>query len=398
VLATLRWLVPSLVPSLVVALAIWRTDRRREPWRALAVTFAFGIVFALPTYWIQAKAAAWTGLDARASVAGDAGSLVFLFALVSPMREASKVAAAWPAFRSSHFDEPFDGVVYASVAAMGFATADSVRHLIQHPHGAIWIARVLFAVPAHLFFACLWGYALGRAKHTKRPGALFPSTWLAATLGHAFYSYLVYYRPPGALYAALGILLAMGLVAFFMARDLHVRSDRQSRESDPLFGGRLSSPSLVPSSGARLSSVPSLRAVRAALRRADQPIRIRWIALGTLVTLGAMIAGLAASIAFGRYAHVDFALVDEHDVSTTAPVALLGAGLLAAFPLSGFLVARASGLPTLLEPAVASALAILAALALLGFAAPIAMVFALAFSPFAFALACAGAWVGRVVR
>jgi len=42
------------------------------------------------------------------------------------------------------------------------------------------------------------------------------------------------------------------------------------------------------------------------------------------VTLGAMITGLSASIAFGHYAHVDFAAVNEHDLSTTAPVALLG--------------------------------------------------------------------------
>jgi hypothetical protein len=54
--------------------------------------------------------------------------------------------------------------------------------------------------------------------------------------------------------------------------------------------------------------------------------------------------------------------------------------------------------PTLLEPALAAGLAIIATLVLLGLAAPIAMVFALAFSPVALALACAGAWVGRVVR
>ncbi len=125
---------------------------------------------------------------------------------------------------------------------------------------------------------------------------------------------------------------------------------------------------------------------------------VRWIVVGTLVTIGAMIVGLAASIAFGHYARVDFAAVDEHDVSTTAPVALLGAGILAAFPLSGFIVARASGVATLLEPALSAGLAIVAALVLLGLAAPIALVFALAFSPIALALACAGAWVGRTAR
>ncbi len=53
---------------------------------------------------------------------------------------------------------------------------------------------------------------------------------------------------------------------------------------------------------------------------------------------------------------------------------------------------------TPLEPALASGLAIVLILVLLGLAAPVALVFALAFSPIAWALACAGAWVGRPAR
>ena len=398
-LATLRWLLVSVLPAVAATVAIWRSSKRREPWKATAGTFALGVVAAVPTFYLQQRAAAWTGLDVRTSVAGNAGALVFQFALVSPTRELAKVAACWPAFRSRHFAEPFDGVVYASTAAMGFAAYDGAWHLHAHPVGGIWIARVLLALPAHLFFACLWGYALGRAKQVKRPGAMFPLTWFAATIGHAFYAHFVYGRGPGALVAVAPMLLGMGGIAGLMARDLRVRGDRSSRvpssSSPDGFGGRLSLTSIGPASSNR---PPSLRAVRDALRRADQPIMLRWIAAGALVTIGAMILGLSASIAFGHYAHVDFAAVDEHDVSTTAPVALLGAGLLAAFPLSGFLVARASGLPTLLEPALSAALAITATLVLLGLAAPIAMVFALAFSPVALALACAGAWVGRTAR
>jgi hypothetical protein len=138
--------------------------------------------------------------------------------------------------------------------------------------------------------------------------------------------------------------------------------------------------------------------VREALRRADQPILLRWILFGALVTMGTMVAGLGLSVGLGLWAHIDFSLVDEHDVTTTAPLALLSAGLLAGFPVAGFLVARASNLPTLLEPALATGLAILATLIVLGFAAPIALVFALAFSPVAFGLACAGAWIGRPAR
>jgi hypothetical protein len=58
------------------------------------------------------------------------------------------------------------------------------------------------------------------------------------------------------------------------------------------------------------------------------------------------------------------------------------------------LIARASGAQSMIEPAIAAGLAIMGTLVLLGLAAPISVVFALAFAPIAFGLACAGAWVG----
>ena len=64
------------------------------------------------------------------------------------------------------------------------------------------------------------------------------------------------------------------------------------------------------------------------------------------------------------------------------------------FPLPGYLVARASGADSVLEAALSTGLAIAGTLVMLGLAAPVAVVFALAFAPIAFALACAGAWIG----
>jgi hypothetical protein len=303
-----------------------------------------------------------------------------------------KVAAVWPAFRSRHFDEPYDGIVYASAAALGFAALENAVMLRAHPTGAIWIARALVALPAHVFFACLWGYALGRAKQQKVAPAIFPLGWIGATFGHGLYAHFVHGRGPGALFAVLPLLAAMGGVAWVARRDLLTRGDRPSRDFGVVSGGnRLSRMSM-------LAQPPSLRAVREALRRADRPIVVRWILFGAMVTFGAMVAGLGLSIGLGLWAHVDFSLVDEHDVTTTAPLALLAAGLLSGFPVAGFLVARASNLPTLLEPALATGLAIAATLILLGLADPVALVFALAFSPIAFGLACAGAWIGRPLR
>jgi hypothetical protein len=137
--------------------------------------------------------------------------------------------------------------------------------------------------------------------------------------------------------------------------------------------------------------------VREALRAGDEPIRVGWILFGALVIFGAMVVGLAAGVVAAHALHVDLATIDEQNVGAASPVLLLGIGLLASFPTSGWLVARAAGVHTLLEPALASVLALLLTLVTLGFAAPFTVVFAVALSPIAWLLSCIGAWVGRTV-
>lgn len=384
-LGWVRWIGPSLVPALALLAVVYFSDRRREPLPLVLLVFGLGAAAKVATFAAERRASAWTGLDLDAQLAGNAGALLFVFGFAAPMREASKVAAMWIAFRSKYFDEPLDGLVYAASSALGFAMVENALTLRGHPVGWVWVARTAVSLPAHVFFACAWGYALGRAKVIKRPGAIFPGAWLLATAAHGLYAHLVYGRGPGALLGTLPLLLAMGVVTIFAARDLRAREDRSSRSS--MLLERVSS-LYVP-------GPPSISSVRDAMRGEGRPITFRWVLFGALVTLGAMTAGLALSIAFGHWAHVDFSVVDEHDVSTTAPVALLGSGLLAAFPVSGYAIARASSLPTMLEPALATGLAILLTLAMLGLAAPVALVFALAFSPIAWGLACAGAWIGR---
>ncbi len=385
-LEVLRWSSLALLPAVLLAVLVRFTDRQREPLWLVATTFALGAVFGLIELFLEGRAVAWTHMTIEAQEAGEGPALLFLFALVAPMREAAKVAACWPAFRSKHFDEPYDGVVYASASALGFAALENAILLRGHPDaGAIGVARALLSLPAHVFFACMWGYALGRARQTKEPGAGFPFLFTLALGGHGLYIHIVYGRPAGALLATAPLLATMAVVSWFLARDLARRSER-----DPSLATRSSIVSFD-----ALTRPPSLTRVRDALRRADRPIMIRWVLFGSFVTTGAMILGIAGAITFGHLAHVDFSMVDEHDVSTTAPVALLGSGLLAAFPTSGFLIARASSLPSLLEPALAAVLAIVLALVMLGMLAPVALVFAFAVAPIAFGLACAGAWVGR---
>jgi RsiW-degrading membrane proteinase PrsW (M82 family) len=388
VLATLRWLLPAILPAVLFAFLVYRTDARREPPWLVILTFVLGSVAALVSLLVVGRAAGLTGLDVRVSAAGESGALVFLFFVVAPAQEAGKVAAAWPAFLSKHFDEPYDGVVYAASSALGFAAVENGFILHAHPTGGIWLARALLSLPAHVFFACFWGYALGRAKHSKARIPIFPAAFLASIVAHGLYAHFVYGRGPGALLAVTPMLAVMGVVVWLLARDLRLRGDRPSRLPSGSGGSRLSRLSIV-------AQPPSLSAVRSALTRADQPVKVRWVFFGSLVTIGAMIVGLGAGVLMARLLKIDLSTVDEHDVGAAAPVLLLGIGLLASFPTSGWLIARAAGVRTLLEPALACVLALVITLAGLGFAAPFTVVFALALSPIAWVLACVGAWIGR---
>src|SRR5262249_34205132 len=152
------------------------------------------------------------------------------------------------------------------------------------------------------------------------------------------------------LIGAVPILLCMVLVGYAGLRDL-VRSDG-SAPPPSTQGRRRFLPSIAP---------PSLGAVRAALSRTERPVMLRWIGVGALTTTGVMTATLAGGVALGHRLGVDFAAVDRGESASSSslfPLALLGAAALAAFPIAGYLVARASATRSVLEPAIAAGLAI----------------------------------------
>jgi RsiW-degrading membrane proteinase PrsW (M82 family) len=397
----LLWLV-TLAAPIAGAFAVLVRLRRRvsapslkpERLRTVLGTAALGALLFGAGWLLEQRLRAWVGLDERAKVT-DLAMLLYAFLVAAPLEQGLKVVAIAPVWRSRHFRTPIDGIVYAAAAALGFISAHNAVFLLSGGASLIQVARALIAVPAHLFFAAMWGYMLGRDREKPRDsaeppakrrlgGRAFNLTWLGATVFNGVFDHLVFARGKGALIAAAPILLCMTFVAFGAARDL-----------------RKTTPEIAPPTRRRrlLRSIasPSMRAVRAALSRAERPLMIRWIGYGALVQAGVITASLAAAVALGHRIGVDFAAVDRGDTggaASVAPLVLLGGATLSAFPIAGYLVARASSTQSVLEPAIAAALAIIGALVLLGLAAPITVVFAIAFAPVAFGLACAGAWVG----
>ena len=267
-------------------------------------------------------------------------------------------------------------------SALGFASLRNVANLWLS--GVSWLAIGQNALYTATFalLASLWGYVLGRNAHRGMRSKRFSTAWVVATTFTAVCDQLIYRRGTGALVAVLPLLLSMLVVAWIVWRDAQSRDAVSS-------GGRLSSLFAA-------APAPSLDAIRDAFRRQDRPLTLRWIAFGAFVTTGLITTGLALAVWAGHEAGLDFSAVDQQQTTTEGmiPLVVLGTGALSAFPVSGYLLARASGTQTVIEPAIAASLAMVLVMVFMGMLAPVSVVFAVAFSPVAFALSCIGAWVG----
>jgi RsiW-degrading membrane proteinase PrsW (M82 family) len=99
-------------------------------------------------------------------------------------------------WRSKHFNEQFDGIVYAVYVSMGFAMVENVLYVLDGGLSTA-LVRAFTAVPAHAIFAVSMGYFLGRAKFnkTRRVTFLFAAIGMPILL-HGLYDFILMSEMP----------------------------------------------------------------------------------------------------------------------------------------------------------------------------------------------------------
>lgn len=350
-----------------------RRVRRARPlsWRVAAALAAGGGVAAVLTSHAERATFRFMDVSIEATPSTGSAALLALVLFASPLEEAAKVVVVWPMVLLRRLDGPGLGVVFAVCAASGFASAETAIIVTGAEPSALRLIRAAAGIPAHAFCAGFWGYALG--ARVRSESRWFAPAWVASVAIHALYDHIVFGRGPGLLVVAFPMLLAMGLVTWSALRDVAPSANR----------GAVSLP-----------APPSLNEVRRALRQTDRPLLLRWIVLGAFVNLGAAVVCIGTAVFLARRFGIDMSLADEADMRSNGPLVVLGVALMTAFPLAGYLVARASGAHTVLEPAFAAGLSMALTVAILSVTAPSAVIFAFAVAPVAFGLACGGAWFG----
>jgi RsiW-degrading membrane proteinase PrsW (M82 family) len=88
------------------------------------------------------------------------------------------------------FDEQIDGIIYASMIALGFASYENI-HYLAYMDGPELLGRAFASPLTHTIFSSIWGYTAGKAR-LERKSLLWPTIkgiGLAA-LFHGMFNFL----------------------------------------------------------------------------------------------------------------------------------------------------------------------------------------------------------------
>ncbi len=123
--------------------------------------------------------------------------------------------------RFSEFDEPIDGIIYASFIALGFSAVENLYYL-QYVTDIEAIARGFVGPVVHIVFASIWGFYIGRAFWRDEPLAKVVLGTLAFTaLLHGIYDYISIALPATALPVSALLILGVWIWRLRLIRGLH---------------------------------------------------------------------------------------------------------------------------------------------------------------------------------
>jgi len=214
----------AILPVIVLAFFIYRKDKfNKEPLDMLVKAFAFGCLSVFPAGIIEGILSSAYSMFGGDYLPGAVSGAYTGFVVAGCTEELCKLLFLMLAVRrSAHFDEYFDGIVYATFVSLGFAGLENVMYVFNQETFAASIMtgsmRAVLSVPAHFLFGVVMGYyyALYRFQPEDRGSNLFKAFFFPMLLHGTYDSLLMIPEAMG----ANGELLAMIFFVVFIYFDV----------------------------------------------------------------------------------------------------------------------------------------------------------------------------------
>jgi RsiW-degrading membrane proteinase PrsW (M82 family) len=182
----------TLGPGLAIIIFIyWRDKLDPEPRKLLIKAFFLGCFSIVPAIIFNTILKSILQVEISDSIFE---TFTYAFFVVGLAEEFSKfMFLRWSLFLRPEFDEPYDGITYAVMIGMGFATLENFMYVYRasNAYDVAWL-RAFTAVPAHATFAIAMGYFTGLAKFNKEKKFIYLlKGLLLAIVLHGFYDFLL---------------------------------------------------------------------------------------------------------------------------------------------------------------------------------------------------------------
>ena len=143
-------------------------------------------------------------------------------------------------FRKPDFNEPFDGITYCVMVAIGFATFENFLYVLNSfsengYSGGFSTAfiRAIFSVPGHAMFGVIMGFYLGIEKHNKKINLGFYGLVLAA-VAHGMFDFCLFNA------GKYPMLILFFLLLFGFIVKLSLKAIKIHQEDSPFKNGNIS--------------------------------------------------------------------------------------------------------------------------------------------------------------
>tara|TARA_B100001121_G_scaffold197020_1_gene172267 strand:+ start:18 stop:698 length:681 start_codon:yes stop_codon:yes gene_type:complete len=181
----------TIVPSIIILLYFFFSDKFKEPKQSILLIFFLGICICFPAGYIN---------DFMYETFNDGSDLSerLLISFFGPAwcEELLKfIILYYVVLKRSEFNEPMDGIVYGVTVSLGFATLENYDYVfywaeqweIDPYQMAIW--RSYSAVPMHGLMGCVMGFYFGIYSFTAKKKYLILSLFVPFLI-HGFYNFL----------------------------------------------------------------------------------------------------------------------------------------------------------------------------------------------------------------
>ncbi|KIL41588.1 peptidase [Gordoniibacillus kamchatkensis] len=178
-------LMAAIAPGIALLSYFYLKDKyETEPIHLVAKMFLLGMLLVLPAMVIQHGVGYEFGN----------GNFVLSFVSSAGLEESLKwFVLVQLIYRHASFDEPYDGIVYATAVSLGFATLENVFYaFLGLPSFAALLYRAFLPVSGHALFGVMMGYYLGKAKFKPEKAGLYLTLSLALPIvWHGVFDYIL---------------------------------------------------------------------------------------------------------------------------------------------------------------------------------------------------------------